>query len=264
MARVLVFPALLAWAVAAGDSAAASPQRVRVRRLGAIDFDSGESSPVMFGRVDQTPVKTTDDDAAVAAPPPPGMSAYQAEYMAGVQTVAEAASTAATPFVLKVLADPTFRAGLAACCPSVSPLDDQALLEAYRAETRLAEMTHNFDVNLEGWDNQGGGNFLGDPNLGVYSANWTDHFYNLWEVAYLNITRYSRLEGESGAEVGLFGFKSFTNCSKPNSTRKDGDGDDEPVCLPATMAEAANRPVYTGADQSSPNLQPALIPIVLG
>jgi hypothetical protein len=125
--------------------------------------------------------------------------------------------------VLQALADTGFRAGLAACCPRLAQLAAPALLEAYRAETRLAEMTHNFDVNLEGWDkarshcrfvllplihfipesltysvplflkrqcdrtlgwdNQGGGNFLGDPNLGVYSANWTNHFYNLWSVA---------------------------------------------------------------------------------
>eukprot|EP01052_Picozoa_sp_SAG31_P055998 SAG31_NODE_15780_length_739_cov_1.120313_2_plen_179_part_01 len=149
----------------------------------------------------------------VSSTAPPGMSSYQVRYMAGVKEAAEAASAAATPYVLKALADPLFRAGLASCCPSVAKLSGEDLLQQYRELTQLAEMTHNFDVNLEGWDNQGGGNFLGDPNLGVYSANWTDHFYNLWEVAQLNITQFSRLNTEAGAEVGLFGFAPFTNCS---------------------------------------------------
>ena len=67
-------------------------------------------------------------------------------------------------------------------------------------------------------------------------------------MAYLNITRYSRLNGESGAEPGLFGFKSFSNCTGPNHTRDDSSGD-MPACLPATMDEAAQRPIYTVLNQ---------------
>ena len=74
------------------------------------------------------------------SPPPPGMSTYQAQYMAGVQKVAEAASAAATPHVLAALADPTFRDGLANCCPSVADLNGEQLLTKYRELTRIAEM----------------------------------------------------------------------------------------------------------------------------
>jgi hypothetical protein len=32
----------------------------------------------------------------------------------------------------------------------------------------------------------------------------SSHFYNLWEVAFLNITSYETLHAEAGAEQGLF------------------------------------------------------------
>jgi hypothetical protein len=158
------------------------------------------------------------DDAATAAHRLPGlslsraqpaMSPYQQQYMAAVEAEAKAASDAATPFVLAALEDPRFRAGLHACCPSVASLNSESLLQRFRDETAISEMTHSFDVDLsDSGGHMGGGvggkngNFLGDPPLAVYMNS--SHFYNLWEVAYLNITSYEALHAEVGAEEGLF------------------------------------------------------------
>ncbi len=139
----------------------------------------------------------------------PAMTPYQQQYMAAVEAEAKAASDAATPFVLAALEDPWFRAGLHACCPSVASLNSESLLQRFRDETAISEMTHSFDVDLSdsGGHMAGGvggknGNFLGDPPLAVYMNS--SHFYNLWEVAYLNITSYQALHAEVGAEEGLF------------------------------------------------------------
>ena len=181
-----------------------------------------------------------------------GMSKYQEEYMAGVQAEAKAASDAATPFVLQALEEPAFRAGLEACCPNVASLSARDLLQRYRDEVSVSEMTHNFDLDLGAHSSMGGhaggknGNGLGDPPLSVYANS--SHFYNLWEVAFLNITSYDVLHGEAGAEQGLFGFRKFGNCS--NATGGGGGRYGQPVhCLPATMEQAAERPIYTVLNQ---------------
>jgi hypothetical protein len=184
----------------------------------------------------------------------PGMTPYQEQYMAAVQAEAKAASEAATPYVLAALEDPSFRAGLGACCPSVASLSSQDLLQRYRDQTAISEMTHNFDVDLTtsaGGHKMAGaaggknGNGLGDPPLAVYTNS--SHFYNLWEVAYMNITSYEVLHGEAGAEQGLFGFRKFGNCSASNAS--GGGGYARPECLPASLAQAAERPIYTVLNQ---------------
>ena len=139
------------------------------------------------------------------------MTPYQQQYMSKVHAEAKVASDAATPAVLAALDDARLRAGLRACCPSVASLSSESLLQRFRDETAVSEMTHNFDVDLSSGGGGGhmagaaggkNGNGLGDPPLAIYMNS--SHFYNLWEVAFLNITSYETLHAEAGAEQGLF------------------------------------------------------------
>jgi hypothetical protein len=98
---------------------------------------------------------------------PPSMSGVQIALLRETQREAQAASAQASPFVLAALDDPAFRRGLSHCCPNIAELPAPELLERYRAETRLSEMTHNFDVSLPTMAHGGGqggkkGNNLGD------------------------------------------------------------------------------------------------------
>ena len=78
------------------------------------------------------------------------MSPVQIALMDETQCGAKAASDSATPCVLAALDEPDFRQGLSRCCPQLAVLPALALLEAYRAGTRVSEMTHGFDVDVHG------------------------------------------------------------------------------------------------------------------
>ena len=54
---------------------------------------------------------------------------------------AKTASEAATSAVLEFFADPKFKSAMQKCCSEIASLSPQELLERYRAEARVAELT---------------------------------------------------------------------------------------------------------------------------
>ena len=100
----------------------------------------------------------------VLPPTPPPMTAWQKDYMAFVQADAAQASATARPDLLAALDDPDFRAVLTGCCPLLSKMPSEALLDWYHAQIDVSEMVHNFNAEPPP---QGGHHHGGDPVLAV-------------------------------------------------------------------------------------------------
>ena len=180
---------------------------------------------------------------AAAASTPPRQTAVQRALLAELEPRAAAASAAATPRVLALLGSDAFKAGLAACCPTIASKTPAELLALLEAEVAVAELTHNFAPINDSWEN----------DVSIATLGNATYFYNLWELSFLGLGRKNvvsthgilnfvcglwvffltvclwvqAVDGKNG-EVNLLGFPPFTNGTQP-----------------ATLDEAAQRPVYT-------------------
>ena len=161
---------------------------------------------------------------AALPPAPPVMSKWQVQYMKDVRAKAKEASAASRPALLAALDDGEFRTGLGACCKDIAKLPAPELLEWWRAQIDVSEMVHNFNAAP---DPDGHG---GDPALSVYGDPKSTWFYNLWEICpgVLNLTSRPCGGPEDAGETGMFRMPEFANGKTPSS-----------------LAEAAQRPVYT-------------------
>jgi hypothetical protein len=163
----------------------------------------------------------------VLPPTPPPMSEWQQSYMEFVAADAKVASASARPELLAALDDADLRAMLDDCCPGIAKLPAERLLGWYHAQISVTEMVHNFDAAPAAPGSHGHG---GDPDLAVYDDSGTTGgwFYNLWTPWVLNLTNSTPGGPEDAMETGPFHMKEFANGRSP-----------------ASLDEAAQRPVYT-------------------
>ena len=71
--------------------------------------------------------------------PPVGLNLFVIQAIAG--TPLSTVVKGVLPFVLQALEEPAFRAGLEACCPNLASLSPKDLLQRYRDEVSISEMT---------------------------------------------------------------------------------------------------------------------------
>jgi hypothetical protein len=181
---------------------------------------------------------------STAPPVPPVQTQMQREIFAQHAAQAAIASPQATPEVLEAFDDPDFRAALERCCPDFAKHSSGALLEEFRAQMSVIEIIHNFHptVNENGSDHR--------PNSADVTLSMlknASYLYNMWELAPLNLTDVSYIEGWIGMsakmENGLLRYPPFSRADAPSGRPFPYGG------WPKNWAEASERPVYAATNQ---------------
>jgi hypothetical protein len=160
--------------------------------------------------------------------------------MSRIQSEAAVASQRATPKLLELLDDPDFRRRFATVVPFLAGLSAAQLLERYRNEVAVTEITHNFPAAHE---------------LATFNSVDVDlrllanasYFWNQWEIQYAypewtdKDTTMEWMVPAAATEMGLYKMKAFTGESPFDIHGLGG--------WPATYAEASERLVYTSFNQ---------------
>ena len=155
--------------------------------------------------------------AGAASQIPPKQTNTQKQLIARIDAAAAEASRAAVPALLSVLEAPEFTAGLAKCCSRLVGKSGTELLSLLTAEVKAAELTHNFHAvnNKAAWEN----------DVSIATLTNATYFYNLWQLAYLKLSRPGVQVGQNDVEHTLLGFPDFTGANG----------------MPASFAEASER-----------------------
>ena len=179
-----------------------------------------------------------------AQPDPPVQTQLQRQIFAKHAAEAAVAAPRATPAVLEAFDDPGFRAALERCCPEFARLSAGALLEEFRAQMSVIEIIHNFHptVNENGTDHRPNS---ADVTLAMLENS--TYLYNMWELAPLNLTDVSYIEGWIGMsakmENGLLRYPPFSRADAPSGRPFPYGG------WPKNWEEASERPVYAATNQ---------------
>lgn len=170
----------------------------------------GMSSIASKVKLDETPSKQT---------------AFQAALVARVRQESRRLSESAKPRLLEALASPNLRSKLRKCCPGIADEPATSLLTLLVDSFRSAELTHNFNANATGtWE--------GD--IDIEHAIATPFLPNLWTAEYLKLAAPTDQPEEDKAEVGIMGFRPFSDGKPVGRGSK-----------PVNLSEAIERPLYT-------------------
>jgi hypothetical protein len=196
-----------------------------------------------MARLTALAVLCTTASALQPHPPlPPRQTPTQVAMMERWEREAKPLSRAATPVLLAKLGSASFRAALAACCPTAAAMPSAQLLAALRAEVRGAELVHNFPAVTDGTA------MVEDTSLAAERN--ASYFMNIWEYAFAVAHDFDVTPAAALIEVNAFGFPPFT-----------GGNATDPGSQPASFAEAQERPIYTAlnaraVDAGNPNFGP--------
>lgn len=135
-------------------------------------------------RADEEPNGTKPNHTSPVWPPPlpaplptpPRQTAVQLTLITEVQRKAPAASDAARPGLLELLASSDFSAALGGCCPELLAMTPAARLAWFDTEHKSIEMVHNFGRGPVG--------DVESDEAVMLGANST-YFHNLWEIELL-------------------------------------------------------------------------------
>ena len=159
-------------------------------------------------------------------PRPPVVTKAQQAAHATSSRKAAAASAAATPELLALLASSAFRKLLSRCCPDAAKLDAGSLLDALRAEARVAEIAHCLPASRS--DKPGGLPGVDLPDLEKFG--WV---LNPWQASIVHADLKEddprcELGGDAAdgasarvnigptiAETAIFGCPDFANPRRP-------------------------------------------------
>eukprot|EP00971_Amphidinium_carterae_P000586 11642-Amphidinium_carterae.1 len=152
---------------------------------------------------------------------------FQKQLVEEWRSKAATASREATAALLELLDSAEIRSGLESCCTDWANASALRLAERLRDLVRYAEMTHNFHhLNNRSTFEQ---------DLDLTHLSDAPVFYNLWQVGSLGYVANRPRRIEDFAETQLVGCNEFT-----------GECEGQP--LPASFAEASERPLYTAVN----------------